>query len=354
MLSSLVVFVFVFSLVILVHELGHYLAARRFGIKVLEFGVGYPPRIRTLAVRDGVEYTLNALPIGGFVRMLGEEDPSDPASFAAKGAWVRVRTLLAGSGMNLLLAVVLFIAAFMLGEQKISGQVLVDSVVPNSPAEQAGIQPGDLVIAVGAQTVSDTWELVTGLRDAAGREVSVTLLRDGVEQAVRVVPRLKPPAGEGAVGIAVRMAEGFEIITVHHPPGEAIALGMQEAWNVLGETVSGFARMLRVGFSPGEIAGPVGILQIGGVVAQTGLVNLMHFVGLLSLNLLVINLLPLPPLDGGRIAFVLLEKLRGGRRFAPQHEGMVHFVGMLVLLGFTVVVSYFDIVRIFGGGTAVP
>jgi regulator of sigma E protease len=131
-------------------------------------------------------------------------------------------------------------------------------------------------------------------------------------------------------------------------------MGVREVWAVFGDTLRGFARMFRVGLSPSEIAGPVGIVAIGGAVAQTGLTNLIRFAAFLSINLFIINMLPLPALDGGRIAFILLEKLRGGKRFAPQTEGLVHLIGMLLILVFTVVVSYFDIVRIAGAGGVLP
>jgi regulator of sigma E protease len=354
MFLSVIVFVFVFSLVVLVHELGHFVLARRSGIKVLEFGIGYPPRLKTLAVRDGVEYTLNATPIGGFVRMLGEEDPSDPDSFASKSAAVRIRTLLAGAGMNLILAAVLFASVFVIGEQIPVGRVLVESVAPSSPAENAGILPGDVIVAMEGQEVRNTWELAQEAQSLAGQEVDVSLVRGEQQLVVRLAPRVKPPPGEGAMGIGISMQEGHGVVTERYPIWRAIPMGIQEVWTVLVDTLAGFVRMFRVGISPGDIAGPVGILQIGGAVAQTGLVNLMRFAGFLSVNLSIINLLPLPPLDGGRIAFVLLEKARGGKRFAPQQEGLVHLLGLLLLLAFMVVVSYFDIVRMMNGGSLAP
>jgi regulator of sigma E protease len=354
MLLGLIVFVFMFGLVVLVHEFGHYVMARRSGIRVLEFGIGYPPRIKTLGVRDGVEYTLNAIPIGGFVRMLGEEDPSEPDSFAAKSALVRIRTLLAGPAMNLVLAAVLFASVLMLGEQVIVGQVLVDSVSPGSPAEQAGMLPGDVVVTIEGQPVRNLVELMQRIQAQAGQETAVSLLRDGTEMTVSLTPRVQPPEGEGAMGIVVRMKEGYELQTEREPFWRAIPLGVREVASVLVDMVSGFAHMFRFGVRSGDIAGPVGIVQIGGVIAQTGVTNLLRFTAFLSVNLFVINMLPLPALDGGRIAFILLEKLRGGKRVAPQQEGLVHFIGLLLILAFTAVVSYYDILRIFSGESLLP
>jgi len=354
MLLNAIAFVFVFGLVILVHEWGHFIMARRAGIVVQEFGFGYPPRLKTLAVRDGVEYTLNAIPVGGFVRMLGEEDPSEPGSFASKSAWVRIRTLLAGSAMNLVLAAVLFTSVFIVGEQVAVGKVVVEAVAPNSPAEQAGMLPGDIITVVEGQEIRNIGELVERTYALRGQEINVSLLRDGEPIVVRLTPRVQPPPGEGAMGIMIAMQPGYEVKTVRYPAWEAVYLGVREVWMTFVLMVTGFVRMFRVGISPGDITGPVGIFQMSGIVAQTGLVNLMRFTAFLSVNLFMLNLLPLPALDGGRIAFILLEKIRGGRRVAPQREGFVHFVGLLVLLGLMLVISYFDILRIFGGEGPLP
>jgi regulator of sigma E protease len=354
MLQSAFAFVIVFGLVVLVHEAGHFWSARRAGIAVLEFGFGYPPRIKTLAVRDGVEYTLNAIPLGGFVRMLGEEDPTAPGSFASKSAWVRIRTLVAGPAMNLLLAVVLFTAAAVMGEQIAVGRVLVTSVSAGSPAEGAGIQSGDLITAIEGQAVRNTEELVQRTQAVLGQEVSLALLRGSESLTVRLTPRVQPPAGEGAMGIGITMQEGWTTETVRQPIWEAPWLGIQQAWSALLLIVSGFAQLLRGTVSPKEITGPVGIFQISGIVARSGLANLMRLTAFISINLSLFNLFPLPALDGGRIAFIVLEKLRGGRRIAPQHEGLVHLIGLLALVALMLLVSYFDITRLLSGETLLP
>ena len=354
MLLSAVAFVVVFGLVVLVHELGHFISARQAGITIQEFGFGYPPRIKTLAVRNGVEYTLNAIPLGGFVRMLGEEDPSAPGSFASKSAWVRIRTLAAGSLMNLLLAVVLFAAAAVMGEQIAVGQVLVMSVAAGSPAEGAGIQAGDLITAIAGQTVRNTNELVERTRTLVGQEVSLSLLRGSEALTVRLTPRVQPPPGEGAMGVQITMEEGYAVETVRYPIWEAPWQGVREAWSAATLTISGFIQIFRGTVSPNEITGPVGIFQISAIVARSGVANLMRLTGFLSVHLFLFNLLPVPALDGGRIAFIALEKLRGGRRVAPEHEGLVHLIGLLVLMALMLVVSYFDILRIANGGLQLP
>jgi len=156
------------------------------------------------------------------------------------------------------------------------------------------------------------------------------------------------------MGVSISMPEGYEIETIHHPIWEAIPLGLRETGATLVAMIGGFARLFRGHVPASEIAGPVGIFQITSEVARTGWANLLSFTAFLSLNLSILNLLPVPALDGGRIAFVLLEKVRGGRRMAPQHEGLVNLIGLLLLLAFVAFVSYFDILRLFSGQTLLP
>jgi len=349
MLLSAIAFLVVFSTVMLVHEAGHFWSARRAGITILEFGFGYPPRIKSLGVRNGVEYTLNAIPVGGFVRMLGEEDPTAEGSFARQSAWVRLRTLLAGSVMNLALAAVLFAVVFMLGQQHVVGRVAILDVAANSPAEAAGIQAGDIVSAVNGQDVTNSMDLITRVQGLKGQDVTLSLRRGEEGLVVSLVPRVDPPAGEGAMGVTVGMEDGYSVRTVRYPPWEAVWLGLREVGDSLGLLGSFFVQLFRGGVSPREITGPVGLFQMSGIVAQSGLVNLIQFTGFISLNLFLVNLLPIPGLDGGRIAFILLEQVRGGKRIAPQQEGLLHLLGLLVLMAFMLIVSYFDVMRIAGG-----
>ncbi len=200
----------------------------------------------------------------------------------------------------------------------------------------------------------NTTELVQRTQAVLGQEVSLSLLRGSEPLTVRLTPRVQPPPGEGAMGVGITMQEGWTVETVRHPIWEAPWLGVQEAWSALTLTVGGLIQIFRGTVSPKELTGPVGIFQVSGIVARTGLANLMRFAAFISINLFLVNLLPLPALDGGRIAFIALEKLRGGRRVAPQRESLVHFIGLLLLIGLMLLVSYFDVLRIASGKLPLP
>lgn len=336
-------FFIVFSLLIFVHELGHLLAAKAAGVTVDEFGFGYPPRLLTLGRWRGTLLTINALPFGGFVRM-NEDDPSVPGALASKPRWVRAIVLSAGALMNLVLAIVLFSATFLLGAPTpVEGPGAgVYEVAPNSPAHEAGIAPGDTLVAIGGVEVEDVDHAIALIQAHLGEAVELQWRRDGeLMPPVQVTPRRNPPPNEGSLGVAL----GLPLERQRYPLWEAIPLGVR---TTLGVVVSMYEalRDAIAGEIPFAVSGPVGIYQYTVEAAKTGLARLLEFTGLLSVNLFLLNLLPLPALDGGRLVFVLLEWVRGGRRVSPEKEGMVHFVGMVILVMIMVLVTYVDVRRL--------
>jgi len=346
---TIIAFVAIFSVVVFVHELGHFLVAKLAGVRVEEFGFGYPPRLVRIAKRGDTEYTINWIPIGGFVRVTGEQDPSDPRSLARKSAWLRGAFLLAGPVMNVVLAVLLFAVSFGAGVyMPVQGEGAgVYEVAPGSPAATAGLQTGDTILAVDGQavhTVSDLQRLVSARLD---RQVALTVSRNGktLPDPVRLVPRSVHPENEGAMGIAT----GDPLVRVSYPAGQALGLGLQRAiWTVLS-LIGGLIAMVR-GQIPADLTGPIGIAQMTAQIAKSGWVQLVEWTAFLSVNLFIINLLPIPALDGGRLVFVGLEIVRGGKRVDPQKEGLVHFLGIVLLLTVFLVISYFDVVRLVQGG----
>ena len=382
----------VLALLIFVHELGHFTTAKLFGIKVTEFGFGFPPRVFGIPFR-GTIYSLNLIPLGGFVKMVGEEDPSDPDSFARHSVLKRLIVLSAGSIMNFVLPIVIFTVLLMLPHDAlVGGSVLITSVAPGSPAEQAGLRGGDVILAVDGKPVISPGELVDTVKGRSGQPIELSLRRAsrvmGLSQspelatydAVNVTPRISPPRlkvveevtdpsseiglsdarryspdlnvgdtmTQGAIGVMIGLINP-KFGTETEPVWSAAPNAVGMIWSVLSLTWGGIAEGVATRSNPG-IAGPVGIAHATDeVVEELGVAWIFRIAALLSVSLGVVNLLPIPALDGGRIVFVVLEFVRRGKRVSPQREGLIHLVGFVVIIGLIVAITYSDIVRIVNG-----
>lgn len=388
----------VFGLLVLVHEFGHFITAKWAGIRVEEFGLGFPPRLVGIrkrnrggwevvwlggkseegayadrqtpfsgtsggvstfgeATSDHTLYSLNLLPIGGFVRMPGENGDAhdesgmyDPKSFAAKSAGKRIIVLCAGVTMNFLLAIVLFTVAYGLGEPTFPA--VIGKIQPNSPAAVAGLRPNDTILSVNGQSVSLFSDLVTTVGNAVsadkGQHATVPIqlvIRhqgDSATQAVTVNARVNPPAGQGRMGVEEK------IVFVSSPLWQAPFKGIAHTFSVTRDFISGIGQMV-VGAIKPQLAGPVGIVRITGEVAQSvpdlGWWPLLSLTAVLSLNLAIINILPFPALDGGRVVLILIELLRGGKRLKPEREGIINFIGMAILLALMVIITVSDVLH---------
>jgi regulator of sigma E protease len=351
---NLLVFVAVFALLILAHELGHLITAKRAGVQVLEFGFGFPPRL--FAFRKGeTEYSINLLPLGGFVRMMGEEDPSHPRSLASRGVGARLLILSAGGLMNLALAFGLFTFSFMIPQETVVGQVQVVEVAPGSPAELAGVRPGNVILKVNDRPIQNLSELAYNVHLNLGKETTL-VLREAPNLAatrlVTLVPRWNPPPGQGAMGVRISMANAYPREQAY-PLWEAVPLGLRKGLDIITLIKNDIQTMLARRAAP-AVAGPIGIYQIAGEVARFGLGPVVDFAAILSINLAFINLLPIPMLDGGRMAFVVLEGIRRGKRISPERESLVHFMGLMFLLSLILLVSYYDIQRLLAGQGPLP
>lgn len=376
-------FLAILIILVVIHEFGHFMVAKALGVKVLEFGIGFPPKAFTYMRRNGTDYTVNWLPLGGFVRLLGEEDPSDPQSLAAAARWKRLTILFAGVGMNFVLAILLMGVSFMIPRERSLSMAQVTSVAPGSPAAVArvsttepgavqpvqGLQPGDLVRKVDGDTIHNTSELVYANRLHLGQTQDWTIERAGQTLQAKVYARLHPPEGQGATGITIappttcspeELAAGATDCallytatdSVSYAPWTALAKGSEALW----DTVILTKNELQVRFGGGgggsadagpAFQGPVGIASATGqIIQQDGWRSLIELSALLSLNLAVFNVLPIPMLDGGRMFLILVEIARGGRRIAPEKEALVHLTGFALLMGLVVVVTFFDISRL--------
>ncbi len=346
-LTTLVAFFFVLAIVVIAHELGHFATAKACGVKVEEFGIGYPPRI--MAVKYGeTEYSLNWVPLGGFTKMAGEEDPKIERSLASKSVGQRLIVLSAGSLMNFILPFLLLAIAYMIPHDIVVGDVSVAEVVASSPAEAAGIQAGDIILEINGKPINNTADVSRYIQLSLGNEMTILLQHsDGTTEKVTVVPRWNPPEGQGSVGFAIK-TENAIVEKRSDNPWVAFKNGTTEAFETLVLFKNGILSLFIGTSSATELVGPVGIAQITGEVAQAGISPLLEWTAFFSLNLAIINLLPLPALDGGRIIFVLLEWIRGGKKVSPETEGKIHFIGFALLIMLMVAVTFQDIGRIIG------
>ena len=385
LLRSVLPFLAILIALIVIHELGHFVAAKAFGIKVLEFGVGFPPRVKGLVWRRGeTEYTINWLPIGGFVRLLGEEDPGDPRSLAAAPRWKRLVVMAAGVVMNLVLALLLFAVGFMVPRERALNLAQVVEVAAGSPAAAAeisgtlrdgtapaqGLQPGDIIMEVNGREVRNVNELIFTTRRYLGETQDWVISRGNSTLEADVYARWHPPDEQGPTGIRVGAptvcsdvdADGNAVgcqlrfpytESLWYPPWEALPKGWEAMVDAVVITKNEI--QVRVGGGGGGgvredqplFTGPVGIADVtGDIIEAAGWRSLIELAALLSLSLGVFNALPIPALDGGRMLFVVLEILRGGRRISPEKEAFAHFVGFAVLMAGMVVITYFDIARL--------
>jgi len=352
MLITIVSFLIVIAVLILAHELGHFITAKAFGVRVDEFGLGFPPRL--LSVKWGeTRYSLNAIPLGGFVKMAGEEDPTKSRSLASKSAGIRILILSAGSLMNLLLPLLLFSIAFMVPHNLVMGQVMVQEVAADSPAVVAGIESGDTLLRIEGKPVHNIGDLHRYVQINLGKEITMLVKHDdATTEEVRLVPRWRPPQSQGAIGVAVSITEPT-IVRQSEPFWRAVPLGVERCIETFVLFKNGIISMI-IGTAAAGITGPVGIAQITREVARAGLSPLLEFAAFISINLAIINLFPLPALDGGRIVFVLLELVRRGKRISPQTERLVHFVGFALLITVMLIITYQDILRIISGESLIP
>jgi len=333
-----------------VHEAGHFLAAKLSGIVVEEFGFGFPPRLVTLFERRGTKYTLNWIPFGALVRLLGESDPNQPGGFGSKSKKARLATLLGGPAMNFLLAFLLFTGSFIYGQPvPVTSGIEVLSVTQGSPAERAGLQVGDKVLQVDELRPENIQDFIRYTRQKLGQEVTLTIEREGQELAIRLRPRLEWPENDGPMGLLITgQAKGLKI--ERFGMGEALLLGARDTGAVVVLTLYIPVALLRGRLSAGEVrpVGPVAIArETAGAAEQAASRGwwwpLLRLSGFFSAALGISNLLPIPALDGGRMLFIFVEALRG-RRVDPRKEGLIHMLGFALLLALMVLITYSDFV----------
>lgn len=365
---TILIFVIILGLLVFVHELGHFLVARWNGIRVDEFGFGFPPRL--FGVTKNAEgkyelvwgskempsgqtvYSLNWIPLGGFVKIAGEDghDTTDPTSFAGKSAWTRIRVLAAGVFMNFLFAWFLISVVFMLGlPQPIEpadhgkfadAKIQVLTVGKGTPAEMMGLSMGDAIVSINGEAITTLDQVTQAISSHKGQTITVVVDRFGKPLTLSGTPRTEYPATEGALGISFS-----ETAVVSYPWYEAIYRGAIATYDITLAILGAFGMMIASLFGGAktalDVTGPVGIVYLTKQMSDLGLPYLLQFAALLSINLGIINILPIPALDGGRILFILIEKLKGSP-VSHRVEGMIHQVGFILLLVLMLLVTVRD------------
>jgi len=380
-MTTVILFILVLSVLVFVHELGHFWTARRLGVKAEEFGFGFPPRALgffksksgrwrflkgnvspdSLAEEErpvGTVYSLNCLPLGGFVKIKGEngEGKQDSDSFAAKALWRRALILSAGVIMNIVLAAALLSVGYMIGlpqsldevkssAQVSEAQVFVMEVLPDSVAAQAGLESGDIIKAVEGQKITSNEELQDLVSKRTDQDTSFTIIRGGEEQNITIRPSFSEAVDRAVIGVSI-YASGL----VRYPFFTAIWEGIKLTGLTFWLIILAFYSLIRdliIGVSvSGQVAGPVGIATLTGQVASLGITYLLQFMALLSLNLALVNILPFPALDGGRLLFLLIEKFKG-KPVRQSVEAWIHTIGFWLLIILILVITYKDIMRLF-------
>jgi regulator of sigma E protease len=353
---GVVLFIAILSILVLVHEVGHFVMARRAGVRVHEFAIGFPPRARVLKNDGETLYTLNWLPIGGFVKLEGEDgDSDDPRSFTQARFSTKQLILLAGVVMNLVLALAIMIFVAWVPQKTLAIQF--QTVQAGSPAEAAGLRPGSQIVAVNGQRY-DAFDLgdaiVKDLRANAGQTVTIDLI-DPSGEAYTATPTLRPESqigpSQGALGI-VDLKAALLDETFTRTPGEALVTGFQRTVAAFGLILEGLASLLSAIVTsptqPPPVTGPIGIAeQVTTVFWQAGPIATLYLAGLLSANLALVNILPFPPLDGGRMLMIAIKRIAGAK-VSVRAEQATYLVGFAFLFAFLIWITVFDIARLGG------
>lgn len=354
MVTTLVVFILILGLLVFVHEFGHFWAAKKSGVKVHEFAFGFKPRLFSWK-RGETEYAINLIPLGGYVRLEGEQEDTGKDALSAQPALTRVIVLLAGIVMNLVLAWVMLIGAYGLGSYPLTttfgahpgveynAKVIIGKISENSPATSAGLKEGDEIVAINGQTIPNADAVVNSVNENRDKEISVTYLRNNQKSDTHLTPRAHPPAGEGALGITMGEASTVKVAWYKTPWVALLELGSQIKGSLVG--FLGFVSQLVTKQKIGEeVTGIIGVGAATGVVRQLGIGPLMQFIALISTSLAVINSLPLLPLDGGHVLFVILESIRK-KPIESMYRQWVAMAGLIGIGILFLVVTYQDILR---------
>ena len=362
MILTIIVFILILGLLVFVHELGHFISAKRAGVKVEEFGFGFPPRVFAFT-KGETTYSLNAIPIGGFVKIFGEEGDDNRSTskraFYNKPIWQRAIILVMGVVMNMLIAGILLSIVHGIGIPSVVNpgqeanyrnvQIQIVEIAKNSPAEKAGIKVGDSILSLAFGSEKTEIKEIDGVQKFiafhSGQEITIEIKRGNEVLLKNLTPRINPPKDEGALGIAMSKTG-----LISYPWYQAILKGFAATGKLFITMITVFYQLIKTlilkGTMIGEVAGPVGIVVLTGQMVKLGLVYILQFTAILSINLALINILPFPALDGGRLLFLLIEKIKG-KPIKFKTERFANSLGFAILIGLMLVVTLRDVIKLF-------
>jgi len=344
-LETVFAFAIVLGLAVFMHEMGHFLAAKALGVRVLEFAFGFPPKLVTLFERNGTQYNICALPIGGYVKLAGMEpgEEAGPDGFNSKPPWMRMIVYFAGPFMNFVLAAIIFIGmGATVGVPQKGEEVRIVGVRAGEPAQRAGFQEGDRVIAIDGQPIAEIDDMLKVVQHSANKALTFTVARDGARTDLHVVPAVND-SGVGQIGV-----ELTDVSYVRKGVLGAVTYGTVATWRWTHDTARGIVRIFYDPQARKDVGGPVAIALIAGKAFREGAITFFTFLAAISVNLGVLNLLPLFVVDGGHIALLMLETVRG-RRLPQSLQVSIQVVGMALILLMVALLTVRDIANWAGG-----
>lgn len=361
----LIPFLFVLTVVVFFHELGHFLVARWCGVAVKVFSVGFGPELFGFTDRKGTRWRLSAIPLGGYVKFLGDEneasrtdrealkelsEPERRRAFAVQPVWARAAIVAAGPIANFILAILIFTAVFSLyGRQATSAKV--DVLVPGGVAEKAGFKTGDIIVAIDGKPVESFTDLQRVVSVSAGVTLTFTVTRNGAEETIVATPELKEISDEfgnkhnaGMLGIQ-RNTSAADVVTEHYSPPQAFVVAVSETWFVAERTVSYLVGVIVGRESADQLGGPIRVAKISGEVATFGFLALINLAAVLSISIGLINLFPVPMLDGGHLLFYAIEAIRG-RPLSERAQDIGFRIGFAAVVMLMIFATFNDIIHL--------
>ena len=343
MLLTILSAVFVFGLLVLVHEWGHFITAKMTNMRVDEFAIGFGPKLISWQKGETL-YALRAIPLGGFNRIAGmdldeEENDAGDRAYFKRPIWARMIVILAGSVMNFVLPVILFFLIFLcVGVQTPSTEPIVGAVMANRPAASAGLMAGDRITSINGQTINEWANISEVFKDSAGKPFEVTYLRGDESRHTTVIPVLDESSNRVVIGI-----QG-SVVSQEVSIGEAASLSVEKTWRIFKAMLEALAMLVTKEGASSELSGPIGVAQMAGEVAQHGFIPLLNFAAFLSLNLGIVNLLPVPALDGGHFITLVIEAVRG-KQMSKKAMYYIQAVGVVILMSLMIFATFNDITR---------